>query len=262
MREEEDHSTVVYVCDVYSHYVGPAFCRSVLVMRCLNVKLVIITNAAGGLNPSFNIGDVFGISDSIALPQLCGMNSLMGPNDPELGPRFQPISNAYQEDLRNIAQQAAKSLGYDFFHKEGTYCFVSGPMYESKAECKFLRHLGGDAVGMSTIPEVTAAHHAGMRVLGLSLITNKVVMPGDTGPAASHEEVIEAVDQRSTQMQAFVKKIVEILKTDVLPNTPRPKQLDLTVPKPSLLEQIPMQTILLSLAAVAAGFMIGRARGS
>ena len=231
-------------------------------MRCINVKLVIVTNAAGGLNPNFNIGDVFAISDSIALPQLCGMNSLMGPNDPELGPRFQPVSNAYPGDLRAIAKRAASALGFDFVHEEGTYCFVSGPMYESKAECKFLRQLGGDAVGMSTIPEVTAAHHAGLKVLGLSLITNKVVMPGDTGPAASHEEVIEAVNKRSTQMQTFVKKIVEILKTDVLPNTPVPKQLDLTVPTPSILESIPVQTILLGVAAVAAGFMIGKARAN
>ena len=170
------------------------------------------------------------------------------------------VSNAYPEDLRDIVLRAAKSLAFDFVHKEATYCFVSGPMYESKAECKFLRQLGGDAVGMSTIPEVTAAHHAGMKVMVLSLITNKVVMPGDKGPAASHEEVIEAVNQRSTQMQTFVKKIVEILKTDVLPNTPAPEQLDLTVPKPSIFEQIPVQSILLGVVAVAAGYMMGKAR--
>ena len=231
-------------------------------MRCINVKLVIITNAAGGLNPNFNIGDVFAISDSIALPHLTGVNSLMGPNDSELGPRFQPVSNAYSEELLDVAKQAAKALHFDFFHEEGTYCFVSGPMYESKAECKFLRQLGGDAVGMSTIPEVVAAHHSGMKVLGLSLVTNKVVMPGDKGPAANHEEVIEAVDKRALQMQAFVKKIVEILKSDILPNTSTPKQLNLTVPKPSIAEKIPLQTIVLGVVALAAGFMIGKARAS
>ena len=239
-----------------------SFHLKVLVMRCINVKLVIITNAAGGLNRDFNIGDVFAISDSIALPQLCGMNSLMGPNDPELGPRFQPVSNAYPDELRAVAKRAASDLGFDFFHEQGTYCFVSGPMYESKAECKFLRQLGGDAVGMSTIPEVTAAHHAGMKVLGLSLITNKVVMPGDTGPAASHEEVIEAVDKRSHQMQAFVKKIVEILKVDILPSTPAPKPIKLLVPRTFILEKIPVQTIMLGVAAMAAGFMIGKARAN
>jgi purine-nucleoside phosphorylase len=227
-------------------------------MRCINVKLVIITNAAGGLNPTFNIGDVFAISDSIALPQMCGMNSLMGPNDAELGPRFQPISNAYAEDLRDIAQQAAKALGLDFFRPEGTYCFVTGPMYESKAECKFLRELGGDAVGMSTIPEVTAAHHAGMKVLGLSLITNKVVMPGDKAPPANHEEVIEAVNQRSEQLQTFVKKIVDILKVDVLPNTTRPKQISLPSAAESILERIQIPSVVLIAGIVASiAFNVG-----
>lgn len=232
-------------------------------MRCINVKLVIVTNAAGGLNRHYNIGDVFAISDSIALPQLCGVNSLMGPNDAELGPRFVPVSNAYPDDLRGVAQRAAAALRFDdFFHPDGTYCFVSGPQYESKAECVFLRQLGGDAVGMSTIPEVTAAHHAGMKVLGLSLITNKVVMPGDVGPAASHEEVIDAVDKRSHQMQTFVKKIVEILKTDVLPELPALKPINLQVPKPSLLEQIPVPTVLAGVAAVAVGFLLGKARAA
>jgi purine-nucleoside phosphorylase len=235
----------------------------VQVMRCINVKLVIVTNAAGGLNPNFEIGDVMGISDSIALPQLCGMNSLMGPNDAELGPRFQPVSNGYPEALRDVAQRAADALGFDFFHKTGTYCFVTGPMYESKAECKFLRELGGHAVGMSTIPEVTAAHHSGMKVLGLSLITNKVVMPGDdSSAAASHEEVIDAVNKRSQQMQSFVKKIVEILKTEVLPTLPALKAISLTVPVPSILEGLPIQSILFGAAAVAVGIFIGKARSS
>ena len=190
----------------------------------------MITNAAGALNPAFNVGDVFAISDSIALPQMCGMNSLMGPNDAELGLRFHPMSNAYPEELRSIAKRAATALGFNFFRPEGTYCFVTGPMYESKAEANFLRTIGGDAVGMSTIPEVTAAHHAGLKVLGLSLITNKVLMPGDNGPAANHEEVTGEANNRSAQLQTFVKKIVEILKTEVLPKTPRPKQLSLETP--------------------------------
>jgi purine-nucleoside phosphorylase len=221
------------------------------------VKLVIITNAAGGLNPNYSVGDVIAISDSIALPQMCGMNSLMGPNDAELGPRFPPISNAYNEDLRNIAQKAATALKFDFFRPEGTYCFVTGPMYESKAECKLLRQIGGDAVGMSTIPEVTAAHHSGMKVLGLSLITNKVVMPGDTAPPANHEEVIEAVDKRSKQLQTFVKKIVEILKVDVLPNTPRPKQLSSVPPFTSILEKIDVSPVLLVGIVASVAFSVG-----
>jgi purine-nucleoside phosphorylase len=191
----------------------------VYVMRCLCVKVVIITNAAGGLNPDHNVGDVICVSDHLALPQLTGNNALIGPNDDELGPRFPPTSNAYNEDLRMAALNAAKEMGIDFLKTHGTYCFVSGPMYESKAECRFLRSLGGDSVGMSTIPEVTAAHHCNMQVLCLSLITNKAIMEGDEGlPVASHAEVLEAVGKRSIQMQTLVKGIIKVLQKEVLPN--------------------------------------------
>jgi len=104
----------------------------VTVMRCLRVKVVIVTNAAGGLNPNFDVGDVVCISDHLAIPQLAGNNPLVGPNDPEMGPRFPPTSNAYNEELRKTAKQAADELGIEFLATHGTYCFVSGPMYESK----------------------------------------------------------------------------------------------------------------------------------
>jgi len=104
----------------------------VTVMRCLRVKVVIVTNAAGGLNPNFNVGDVVCISDHLAIPQLAGNNPLVGPNDAELGPRFPPTSNAYNEELRKTAKQAAEELEIKFLTPHGTYCFVSGPMYESK----------------------------------------------------------------------------------------------------------------------------------
>ena len=191
----------------------------VYVMRCLCVKVVIITNAAGGLNPDLNVGDVVCVSDHLAIPQLAGKNPLVGPNDDELGPRFPPTSNAYNEDLRMAARNAAKEMGIDFLKTHGTYCFVSGPMYESKAECRFLRSLGGDSVGMSTIPEVVAAHHCDMQVLCLSLITNKAIMEGDEGrPVASHAEVLEAVAKRSVQMQTLVKGIIKSLQKEVIPN--------------------------------------------
>jgi purine-nucleoside phosphorylase len=115
----------------------------VTVMRCLKVKVVIITNAAGGLNPDYKVGDVVCVSDHLAIPQLAGKNPLVGPNDDELGPRFPPTSNAYNEDLRQTAKKASEEMGIDFIKSHGTYCFVSGPMYESKAECRFLRTLGG-----------------------------------------------------------------------------------------------------------------------
>ena len=182
----------------------------VRVMRCLGVKFLIVTNAAGGLNPSYSVGDVICVMDHLALPMLSGaMNPLIGPNDAELGPRFPPTSNCYDSKLQELVLSSAKSLGMESFIREnGTYCFVSGPQYESKAECRFLRSTGGDCVGMSTIPEVVAAHHCGMKVLCLSLVTNKVIMSGDEGPAASHQEVLDAVNARSIQMQSLVKGIV------------------------------------------------------
>ena len=203
----------------------------VYVMRCLNVPICIVTNAAGGLNPDYSVGDVIAISDHLAIPQLAGKNPLIGPNDDELGPRFPATSNAYDETLRETAQHAATALGIDFFHPHGTYCFVSGPMYESRAECRLLRMLGGDCVGMSTIPEIVAAHHCNMKTLCLSLITNKVVMAGDSGaPIATHAEVLEAVAERSIQMQTLVQKIVATIKIEVLPKLPPLRQVSLIIP--------------------------------
>jgi purine-nucleoside phosphorylase len=204
----------------------------VYVMRCLSVQICIVTNAAGGLNPDYSVGDVVCVSDHLALPQLAGKNPLIGPNDDELGPRFPATSNCYPEDLRALALRAAKELEMNFVHSHGTYCFVSGPMYESKAECRFLRSLSGDAVGMSTIPEIVAAHHCNMQTLCLSLITNKVVMTGDEGqPVATHAEVLEAVGKRSVQMQTLVREIVALAREEVLPTLPPLRKVSLVIPK-------------------------------
>jgi hypothetical protein len=127
--------------------------------------------------------------------------------------------------------QASTELGMNFLKPSGTYCFVSGPMYESKAECRFLQLLGGDAVGMSTVPEIVAAHHCGMKTLCLSLITNKVVNGSDDGePVATHEEVLTAVNERSKDIQALVKHIVAVMNRSILPNIPSPQKVSLVVP--------------------------------
>ncbi|CAB9522339.1 Purine nucleoside phosphorylase 1 [Seminavis robusta] len=207
----------------------------VYVMRCLAVKVVIVTNAAGGLNSNYKVGNVVCVSDHLAIPQLAGNNPLVGANDPELGPRFPATSNAYPISLRRCALNAAKELKFNFVEPHGTYCFVSGPMYESRAECRFLRSLGGDAVGMSTVPEIVAAHHCNMQILCLSLITNKVVMAGDEdesdhGAVANHAEVLEAVQQRAKQVQALVKKTVETIGRDILPSLPELPQVSLEIP--------------------------------
>jgi len=194
-------------------------------MRCLGVPLLIVTNAAGGINEKYNVGDIVSIQDYFALPMLAGKNPLVGHNDDALGPRFPPTSNAFDKSLQEVVLSAAKTMEMEeFIRSDGTYCFVSGPMYESRAECKFLRGLGGDCVGMSTVPEIVAAHHSGMKIICLSLITNKVVVTGDEGPPASHEEVLEAVTARSVQIQGLVKEIIKSLKSsgtlDAMPDLP------------------------------------------
>lgn len=204
------------------------------VMRTLGVKICIVTNAAGGLNPNYNVGDVVAVSDHLAIPMLAGKNPLIGPNDDEMGPRFPSTSDAYPESLRHAALHAAEKLGLHFLHPHGTYCFVSGPMYESKAECRLLRSLGGDAVGMSTVPEIVTAHHCNMLTLCLSLITNKVIMTGDEGaPVASHAEVLEAVEKRSDQMQILVKEIVATIRDEVLHKLPPLRRISTVVPRES-----------------------------
>jgi len=191
----------------------------VLVMRCLGVKLVVVTNAAGGLKDEFKVGDVTVIRDHIALPLLAGKNPLVGMNDDELGPRFPPTSNLYDVALQNIVVDVAKEMEFDeYLHLNGTYAFVSGPQYESKSECAMLEMLGADAVGMSTVPEILAAHHSGMAVLCLSLITNKVVYydAEETGGGkegevehANHAEVLQAVKGRGEQMVKLVGEVVK-----------------------------------------------------
>eukprot|EP00574_Skeletonema_japonicum_P006712 CAMPEP_0201716290 /NCGR_PEP_ID=MMETSP0593-20130828/2308_1 /ASSEMBLY_ACC=CAM_ASM_000672 /TAXON_ID=267983 /ORGANISM="Skeletonema japonicum, Strain CCMP2506" /LENGTH=416 /DNA_ID=CAMNT_0048206071 /DNA_START=75 /DNA_END=1325 /DNA_ORIENTATION=- len=189
----------------------------VQVMRCLGVRFVIVTNAAGGLKETYNVGDVAIIRDHIALPLLCGKNPLVGSNDEELGPRFPPTSNLYDVTLQNIVCDVAKGLDFDqYLHRNGTYAFVSGPQYESKSECAMLRMLGADAVGMSTVPEILAAHHSGMAVLCLSLITNKVVYydeeeeeEGKEVEHANHAEVLTAVQGRGEQMVKLVGEVVK-----------------------------------------------------
>ncbi|KAG0262358.1 hypothetical protein BG011_010241 [Mortierella polycephala] len=194
-------------------------------MSLLGVETLIVTNAAGGLNSAYQIGDVCIIEDHINLPGMTGNNPLIGPNMSEFGPRFPPMSDAYCPRLRRLVYEAAKKLDIPSFLHEGVYCMVSGPSYESKAECRFLKAIGADVVGMSTIPEVVVARHCGIKVLGLSLVTNRAVVHKDArsdpdAPAevrpfeekiASHEEVLEAADSRAKDLQYLVKYLVEMI---------------------------------------------------
>jgi len=222
-------------------------------MRCLGVKVLIVTNAAGGINPNFNVGDVMCMTDHISVPCLAGFHPLAGPNDAALGPRFTPTSNAYSKEIQDLVTKSAAKLGFNFLQPGGCYAMVSGPTYESTTEAKWLRALGVDSVGMSTVPEIIAAHHCGMKVIGLSLITNKVVMPGDKGPAASHEEVLEETAKRAEQMQALVRQIVSFVGEDMLPGLPDLPQIDLSNIKGQQEGLLDKQTFVLAACAGAAG---------
>ena len=165
----------------YSHREATLLLRAVL---SLGVETLVVTNAAGGLNPGFDPGDVMLIADHV---NLSGDNPLLGPNLDRFGPRFPPMTDAYDPALRDAAQAAAGRTGIQL--RQGVYIMLSGPSYETRAEMRMLRGLGGDAVGMSTAHEVIVARHAGVRVLGFSLVTNKATDDVETG--ATHEEVIE-----------------------------------------------------------------------
>ncbi|MCC7448075.1 MAG: purine-nucleoside phosphorylase [Anaerolineae bacterium] len=161
----------------------------VRVMKELGVNTLFLTNAAGGLNPSFVAGDLMLITDQINLLGMTGTNPLLGPNDETLGERFPNMSNIYDLELAAQARQAAARGGVNL--REGVYIGISGPSFESPAEIRMLRSWGGDAVGMSTVAEAVVARHAGMRVLGLSSITNVAIDTVGSGRETTHVEVLE-----------------------------------------------------------------------
>ncbi|CAG8649293.1 6987_t:CDS:2 [Ambispora gerdemannii] len=194
------------------------------IFKLLGIEVLIVTNAAGSLNSEFKVGNVVIIWDHISIPGISGNNPLAGPNQSQLGPRFPPMSDAYDFELRRTAFRAAASLKLEKGTvKEGTYCWVMGPSYETRAEAKFLNLIGGDVVGMSTVPEVVVARYCGIRVLGLSLVTNMVLTkkPRSADPEKnepetievhpSHQEVLEASHASASMMQSLVKTIVEMI---------------------------------------------------
>jgi purine-nucleoside phosphorylase len=174
----------------YEGYTPQQLAFPVRVLRALGVELLIVTNAAGGLNPAYRVGDFMLMRDHIFLPGMAGLHPLIGPNDEQLGPRFPAIAGAYDAALRQLAKETASRLSISLH--EGVYVMVSGPSYETGAELTMLRGWGADAVGMSTAPEVIVARHAGMRVLGISCITN-AALPG-TEEQINHEEVLATAE--------------------------------------------------------------------
>ena len=160
----------------------------VRVMQRLGVEILIVTNAAGAIHPDFVPGDVMLINDNLNLVSMGGANPLRGPNLNDLGPRFPDMSQAYDRELMDLAREQAEAAGVTL--RQGVYAGLAGPSFESPADLRFLRMAGADAVGMSTVPEVIVARHGGMRVLGLSGISNKANLDGST--ITTHQEVLEA----------------------------------------------------------------------
>lgn len=173
----------------------------VRVMSNLGAQSLIVTNAAGGVNTSFTPGDLMMITDHI---NLFGTNPLIGKNDETTGPRFPDLSQAYDAEYQNIIREAAEEL--DIALKEGVYTGMTGPTYETPAEVRMVRTLGGDAVGMSTVPEVIVARHEGMRVAGISCITN---LAAGMGGALNHEDVIEVSARIRSTFKALVTSVLE-----------------------------------------------------
>ncbi|HOB35453.1 MAG: purine-nucleoside phosphorylase [Firmicutes bacterium] len=170
-------------------------------LAALGAKSLLVTNAAGGLNPEFRPGDLMLIADHI---NFTGGNPLIGPNPQRFGPRFPDLSRAYSPRLREIARETARELGIPL--REGVYLAVTGPCYETPAEIRSFRRLGADAVGMSTVPEVIAAVHAGLEVAGISCITNMAAGMG--AEKLSHEEVIEAAARVKSKFAALAARLI------------------------------------------------------
>ncbi len=178
----------------------------VRVLRHLGVETLVVTNAAGGLNKAFSSGDLMLITDHINLVGMTGANPLRGPNDDELGPRFPDMSKAYDRDLRRLALAVASEAGLPLH--QGVYVGLTGPTYETPADIRFLRLIGADAVGMSTVPEVIVARHGGMRVLGVSGISNVAIDQIDTNAEASHDEVLQAGELLAPRMTTLIKGVL------------------------------------------------------
>lgn len=190
-------------------YEGHSFQRVTLpvrVMAELGIKVLIITNAAGGLNKDFNPGDLMLITDHIGLMAMTGGTPLWGPNDDTLGPRFLSMSQAYDVGLRRLALRVAEEAGIPL--RQGVYVGLGGPTFETPAEVRFLRMIGGDAVGMSTVPETVVARHGGLRVLGLSGISNVAIDDPDAEIEANHEEVLAAGREMTPRLLAIIRGVL------------------------------------------------------
>uniref|UniRef100_F1LBA4 Purine nucleoside phosphorylase n=1 Tax=Ascaris suum TaxID=6253 RepID=F1LBA4_ASCSU len=194
----------------YEHSMQLALCAMpVRIMHLLGVHTLIVSNAAGGVNEKLKHGDVMLIKDHIFLPAMCGFSPFVGAHDERFGPRFISMHGAYDLQLRKKALEIAKEQGINVF--EGVYCMTAGPQYETPAEVRMLKGFGADALGMSTCHEVAVARQQGMRVFGLSLITNIANQNSDMVVEVAHTEVLDTAKEASERICKFVAELVKYM---------------------------------------------------
>ncbi len=191
----------------YEGYDMPRLGLPVRVMQALGIEIIVITNAAGAVNPDFEPGDLMLINDHLNFIGMAGQNPLRGPNLEELGPRFPDMSQVYDRQLLALTREVAAAESVTL--REGVYCCLAGPSFETPADLRFLRVAGVDAVGMSTVPEATIARHSGTRVLGISGISNKANLDGNT--ETTHEEVLEAGKVLAPKLTQVVRGVLRKL---------------------------------------------------
>jgi purine-nucleoside phosphorylase len=179
----------------------------VRLLKALGCDTVVLSNAAGGLNPKWKLGDLMMIDDHINLPGLAGVSPLLGPNDDELGPRFPDMSAPYDAGIIKKAMAAAKKQNLQL--RKGVYVMVTGPNLETRAEYRMLRNLGADVVGMSTVPEVIAARHLGMKVAAFSILTD-MCLP-DELEEANIDKIIATAKKAEPKLTKLVKAVVASL---------------------------------------------------
>jgi purine-nucleoside phosphorylase len=202
----EAHEVLVMQGRVH-YYEGYSLAQVTLpvrVMQRLGIETLIVTNAAGAINPAYTPGELMLITDHINLMGMAGQTPLRGPNLDALGPRFPDMNRAYDLPLRQLALQAAAEQGI-ILH-QGVYVCLAGPSFETPADLRFLNIIGADAVGMSTVPEVTVARHGGMRVLGISGISNKANPDGSS--TTTHQEVFEAGQVLVPRLTAVLRGVL------------------------------------------------------
>lgn len=193
----------------YEGYPLAKCCMPVRVMKLVGCTHLLATNAAGGLNCKYEVGDVMILKDHINFMGFAGNNPLQGPNDPRFGPRFPPMNKAYDAHLIKLARKIGQDLGMEQNIHEGVYTCLGGPNYETVAELKMLNILGVDAVGMSTIHEVITARHCDLTVFAFSLITNKCIGNYEKHEEPGHDEVVEVGKNKQILLREFMTRMVK-----------------------------------------------------